>query len=614
MHDFICGANAEDFHFTGVNWGRDLPEPDLVADMRNVVAGDPSPDGKGQLAIQRGIEVGHVFYLGTKYSQAMNATYLDDAGKPQLMEMGCYGIGVTRILGAAIEQNHDERGIVWPDAIAPFSVVRLPDRLRAQCRRARRRRQHCTTNCGGEGVDVLLDDRGERPGAMFADWELIGVPHRVVISERGLKEGKVEYQDRRDSAAPKPAPEPLAPSHCPSGGMNGGSRQCCGQLRRRRLPWRDRRQRLGLGCTPAAMAGAQRKNRCIDSVRDRTEQCRCQRAPPVSGVHRHRRPALAYLRWLGAMSERLKKPRTDSRARESSSCKPSGTRASAPASDVALVLGLIQVESNFRSTPSAAGAPWLHAGHAVLDAHHRRRAMPPTVFRMQTNLRFGCVILRHYLDIEKGDLYVALGRYNGSRGRAAYPNAVFANRATGCSKVHRRHQRPRPWPARAADLLQPPRSPSQPAAPRPRCARSATRAPRCRRPFRRCSSAGDRRRPAAAGRRCHPFRSPHTCCADAPIEGRLAHHQQQRPALLQHHVGGARQQVVAQPMRHRRQGLHRTGREGASATGGFRTRPSAASSRSFSRARRTRPKTATRCAASRSSTSGSARWASKWVG
>jgi prolyl-tRNA synthetase len=200
MADFICGANEEDFHFTGVNWGRDLPEPDVVADIRNVVAGDPSPDGKGVLAIQRGIEVGHVFYLGTKYSVAMNATYLDEAGKPRPFEMGCYGIGVTRILGAAIEQNHDERGIAWPDAIAPFQVVLCPiayersESVRAQA-------DTLYEQLGRLGVDVMLDDRGERPGAMFADWELIGVPHRVVISERGLKEGTVEYQGRRDTAA-----------------------------------------------------------------------------------------------------------------------------------------------------------------------------------------------------------------------------------------------------------------------------------------------------------------------------------------------------------------------------------------------------------------------------
>ncbi|HND56182.1 MAG TPA: proline--tRNA ligase, partial [Pirellulaceae bacterium] len=177
MSDFVCGANQVDAHLTGVNWGRDTSEPDLVADIRNVVAGDPSPDGKGVLAIQRGIEVGHVFYLGTKYSKAMNATYLDENGKPQLMEMGCYGIGITRLLGAAIEQNNDERGIVWPDAMAPFTVVVCPigyDRS-AEVKAAA---DALHDALAAEGIDVMLDDRGERPGAMFADWELIGVPHR----------------------------------------------------------------------------------------------------------------------------------------------------------------------------------------------------------------------------------------------------------------------------------------------------------------------------------------------------------------------------------------------------------------------------------------------------
>jgi len=200
MSDFVCGANAADFHFTGVNWSRDLPEPDLVADIRNVVEGEPSPDGKGPLAIQRGIEVGHVFFLGTKYSQAMNATYLDESGKPQLMQMGCYGIGVTRILGAAIEQGHDDRGIVWPDAMAPFTVVVCPIGYdRSAVVKAAADKLHADLDA--LGVDVMLDDRGERPGAMFADWELVGIPHRVVISDRGLKEGKVEYQGRRESQA-----------------------------------------------------------------------------------------------------------------------------------------------------------------------------------------------------------------------------------------------------------------------------------------------------------------------------------------------------------------------------------------------------------------------------
>ena len=199
MADFVCGANEADFHYTGANWGRDLPEP-VVADIRNVVEGDTSPDGKGVLAIQRGIEVGHVFQLGTTYSESMKATYLDESGKPQPLVMGCYGIGVTRILGAAIEQNFDDKGIIWPTSIAPFEVVLCPmgydrseavkteiDKLYAQLTEA--------------GVDVVLDDRGERPGAMFADWELIGVPHRIVVGDRGLKDGNIEYQGRRDTEA-----------------------------------------------------------------------------------------------------------------------------------------------------------------------------------------------------------------------------------------------------------------------------------------------------------------------------------------------------------------------------------------------------------------------------
>ena len=201
MADFVCGANEPDFHLTGVNWGRDLPEPDLVADIRNVVAGDPSPDGKGVLAIQRGIEVGHVFYLGTKkYSVPMGATFLDENGKPQPFEMGCYGIGVTRILGAAIEQNHDERGMIWPAAIAPFECVICPIGMdRSAEVKAAAEALH--DELAAMGIDVVLDDRGERPGAMFADWELIGVPLRVVISDRGLKAGQLELQGRREAAA-----------------------------------------------------------------------------------------------------------------------------------------------------------------------------------------------------------------------------------------------------------------------------------------------------------------------------------------------------------------------------------------------------------------------------
>ena len=201
MADFVCGANEGDFHLTGVNWARDLPEPDVVADIRNVVVGDPSPDGKGVLAIQRGIEVGHVFYLGTKkYSQPMAANFLDENGKPQPFEMGCYGIGVTRILGAAVEQNHDQRGMIWPVSMAPFTVVLCPIGYdRSVDVKAAADRVH--DELAAAGIDVVLDDRGERPGAMFADWELIGVPLRVVISDRGLKAGTVELQGRRETQA-----------------------------------------------------------------------------------------------------------------------------------------------------------------------------------------------------------------------------------------------------------------------------------------------------------------------------------------------------------------------------------------------------------------------------
>ena len=202
MADWICGANKEDFHLTGVNWGRDLPEPDVVADIRNVVEGDLSPDGQGSLAIERGIEIGHIFVLGTKYSEPMKATFLDEDGKPKLFEMGCYGIGITRLPAAAIEQNHDERGIIWPDALAPFTVVLCPigSERSAPVKEAAERLYEQLLACG---VDVMLDDRGERPGPMFADWELIGVPHRVVISDRGIKEGQFEYQHRRDKEATK---------------------------------------------------------------------------------------------------------------------------------------------------------------------------------------------------------------------------------------------------------------------------------------------------------------------------------------------------------------------------------------------------------------------------
>ncbi len=200
MHDFICGANQENAHLSGVNWVRDLPEPDLVTDLRNVVAGDRAPSGTGQLAIQRGIEVGHVFYLGTKYSEALKATFLDETGKPALMEMGCYGIGVTRLVGAAIEQNHDAKGIIWPRAIAPFEVVICgvgwgkSEEVRSAC-------ESIYTSLKAQGVDVILDDRDLRPGIMFAEWELIGPPVRITVGDRGLKDGVVELLSRTESEA-----------------------------------------------------------------------------------------------------------------------------------------------------------------------------------------------------------------------------------------------------------------------------------------------------------------------------------------------------------------------------------------------------------------------------
>jgi prolyl-tRNA synthetase len=199
LADFVCGANDTGFHYTGVNFGRDLPEP-LFVDIRNVVSGDPSPDGEGALELCRGIEVGHVFQLRTKYSEALSASFLDEQGKSQTMEMGCYGIGVSRMVAAAIEQNHDDRGIIWPESMAPFAVVITPIGYH-KSELVRRAVDALYRELENAGADVLLDDRDERPGVMFADAELIGIPHRVTIGERGLKEGMVEYLPRRESQA-----------------------------------------------------------------------------------------------------------------------------------------------------------------------------------------------------------------------------------------------------------------------------------------------------------------------------------------------------------------------------------------------------------------------------
>ena len=201
MADFVTGANEDDYHYTGVNIGRDFPEAE-VADLRNVVVGDPSPDGKGSLEICRGIEVGHIFQLRTKYAEALNCKFLNEQGKEQIMEMGCYGIGVSRILGAAIEQNNDARGIIWPDAMAPFQVAIVPMGY-AKSEAVREAANALYAELSAAGIDAFLDDRDERPGSLLADNELIGTPHRVVIGDRGLKEGVVEYQGRRDPEATK---------------------------------------------------------------------------------------------------------------------------------------------------------------------------------------------------------------------------------------------------------------------------------------------------------------------------------------------------------------------------------------------------------------------------
>jgi prolyl-tRNA synthetase len=204
MSDFVCGANEEGFHLAGVNFGRDVSEPE-TADLRNVVAGDPSPDGKGRLEIARGIEVGHIFQLRTKYSQSMKALFLNESGEARPFEMGCYGIGVTRIVAAAIEQNHDARGIVFPAPMAPFAACLVPIGYHksAQVRDAAERLYAQMLH---EGIDVLMDDRDERPGVLFADMELLGIPHRVVLSERGLAAASAEYKGRRDE---KPQDLPL---------------------------------------------------------------------------------------------------------------------------------------------------------------------------------------------------------------------------------------------------------------------------------------------------------------------------------------------------------------------------------------------------------------------
>jgi len=196
LADFTCGGNEKDLHLSGVNWGRDLPEPAVGVDLRNVVAGDPSPTGGGRLSIRRGIEVGHIFQLGTRYSEALKASVLDESGKPVMMAMGCYGIGITRIVAAAIEQNHDAAGIAWPAPLAPFQVVLVPLNM-PKSERVRELAERLYAELSAAGIEVLFDDRDARPGVKFADAELLGIPHRLVVAERGIEAGRLEYRHRR---------------------------------------------------------------------------------------------------------------------------------------------------------------------------------------------------------------------------------------------------------------------------------------------------------------------------------------------------------------------------------------------------------------------------------
>tara|TARA_R110002111_G_scaffold188331_2_gene253830 strand:+ start:19656 stop:21356 length:1701 start_codon:yes stop_codon:yes gene_type:complete len=198
LANFVCGANENDHHFSGVNWGRDLAEPIQIEDIRQVVEGDPSPDGMGTLTIARGIEVGHIFQLGTKYSAAMNATVLDENGKNQTLTMGCYGIGVSRVIAAAIEQHHDDKGIIWPEALAPFQIALLPMNMH-KSERLKTAAEKLYNELQAAGFDVLFDDRKVRPGFMFSDMELIGIPHRIVLGDKGLDKGTVEYKSRTDT-------------------------------------------------------------------------------------------------------------------------------------------------------------------------------------------------------------------------------------------------------------------------------------------------------------------------------------------------------------------------------------------------------------------------------
>ncbi len=348
MSDFVCGANKPKLHTAGVNWGRDLAEPDLVADIRNVVAGDPSPDGKGTLGLCRGIEVGHIFQLGTKYSEAMQATYLDENGQHQVMTMGCYGIGVSRIVGAAIEQGFDAKGIIFPLSIAPFQVAIVAIGFE-RSEEVRQAANKLYEQLQAAGLEVLLDDRGERPGVMFADMELIGIPHRITMGDRGLKEGVVEYQARAGGEVQTVALAEVVPSLRPHAPVDP----------------------IGIGLAAAGLviiepAGAQIEEPLSASVRAGLQKAVSDSAPPRFDV----RFETEGQRWLAEMSRRLQKqiPDADFRRNFLIAVQYEAKRAGL---DPQLVLGLIQVESGSRSMPFPQPVQRFYASHAVLGAEHR---------------------------------------------------------------------------------------------------------------------------------------------------------------------------------------------------------------------------------------------------
>ena len=412
MADFVCGANEEDVHFTGVNWGRDLPEAP-AADLRNVVAGDPSPSGNGRLQIVRGIEVGHIFQLGRKYSAAMNATVLDEAGAAVPMLMGCYGIGVTRIVAAAIEQNHDERGIIWPEPIAPFQVVLVPLNLQ-KSPRVRSAADALYAELCAAGIDVLYDDRDARPGVKFADAELLGIPHRVVIGERGLDAGTLEYRHRRATDSedfPQHAALEFIRSRLQPAQLGANAHRSRGPAVAARL----RAARAALPRPgPPAHAPAQRDPELREVVQQAISQAQCFADQYDSAV------------WYTLMEPKLRRYVKDDKERleilQTVYCE--AHRSGASVLPPGLIMAVLDVESGFdRWAVSSAGAVGLMQVMPFWPEQLGMRRYELT--RITANLHMGCAILRFYLDSERRDVRRALERYNGSIGRRDYPDRVI---------------------------------------------------------------------------------------------------------------------------------------------------------------------------------------------